>query len=403
LNSLGETRVGQEHQELVPTDAPDVIRGPQRILDAIGELLEHHVPDPVSLGLVDPLEVVAVEQHGRQRRARAALALHFDRELGLQPSAIGDLGQGIDAGESLEARVQFAHPRGDVLEVRLGALVLGDVEHRRETGGLIVPADLDTVRLDDAFRADLELHSRLRPEGIAEHPAAQLLGRTLEEPGRGRVGEQHRAVASEDHDTIGAVREHLAKPGFLLRERLQLALELALDSMAFERQPDRLLERGVVRALLDEVVAGPFLHRAQGHVFVIDVGHHDDRHVGRRLADLDHRVDPAGVGEIQVEQNDVGLAVAQASQRRVQRRNVLDVEVTRPAVAQPLLDQGGVGGVVLDEQCADRAHGHLLKTWPHGKGGPARCALPEVAAAERANLCAALATRCAITTLLTGV
>jgi hypothetical protein len=128
LEGLGEGSVGKEHDELVPTHSADVVGRPEGHLETARELLQDGVPGRMAQRLVDPLEVVAVEDDRREGAARSAPAPQFDRKLGLQPPSVQDLGQRIDARQLLQQLVLTLDPRAALLEVGLLALVSRDVE-----------------------------------------------------------------------------------------------------------------------------------------------------------------------------------------------------------------------------------------------------------------------------------
>ncbi len=66
--------VEQDHREFVAADAEQLLTPPQHRTDAAGDHLEHLVTDAVTVGVVDRLEVVDVEQ--RETHVDVALAEH---------------------------------------------------------------------------------------------------------------------------------------------------------------------------------------------------------------------------------------------------------------------------------------------------------------------------------------
>ena len=116
---------------------------------------------------------------------------------------------------------------------------------------------------------------------------------------------------------------------------------------------------GVVLAL-DEVVLRAPAHGVGGHVLVVEAGVHHDRRAPGHGVDGVEGGQPAGVGEREVEDGDVGEALAELGHGRAQRRDRGDVERAAAVllVAEGLAEEQRVGGVVLHEQDVEGGAGH---------------------------------------------
>jgi hypothetical protein len=69
--------LGQQDDELLSAVARDHVAGPDAGEQPPGHLLEHRVADGVAEAVVDPLEVVGVQDDDRQRPPRAPATLHL--------------------------------------------------------------------------------------------------------------------------------------------------------------------------------------------------------------------------------------------------------------------------------------------------------------------------------------
>jgi hypothetical protein len=359
LQRFGEARVRQEHEELVSADPSDVIGGSQRLPEVRRELLERRITAGEPEVFVDLLEIVAVDQQGRERSVGSALPPKLDRELRGESAAIQELGQRIDARELLEARVQAAHPRGQCLELRVRALVIGDVEERHQPHRFLLPPPLDALDLEHAIAADRELLPRTRIEREAQAFAAEPADRRAHELFRRTIGEQHRARTRHDHEPFGALHHQRAKAGFALLQRAQPLLHRDPRDLSVQRAPDAALEQRSIGPPLHQEVLGASVRTAVDRVLVLGVGHDDDRHVGRRRAQPTDRIDAGRVRQIGIEQHDVESAGARSRNRLAQRAAMLDSERSLAGHGELGSYRADVVDVVLDQQCANRFHAPL--------------------------------------------
>lgn len=104
---------------------------------------------------------------------------------------------------------------------------------------------------------------------------------------------------------------------------------------------------------LDQVVLGAGGHRGGPEVLVVQPGQHHDRDGGVELGDAVQRVDPAGVGQVQIQQHAIGpggfqLAFGVRHRLRPHHPDVGD------RVGDEFLHQHRVAAVVLDQQHRQR-------------------------------------------------
>ena len=78
-----------------------------------------------------------------------------------------------------------------------------------------------------------------------------------------------------------------------------------LGALALDRVQHRALQHLGFDAPLDQVVLRSGGHRRHPEVLVGQSGQHDDRHVGVALRDAVERLDPVGVGKVEVQQHAV--------------------------------------------------------------------------------------------------
>jgi len=98
----------EQHQEFVAADAGHRVADTGQLAQALADLAQHGVTAAVSVGVVDRLEAVEVdEQHGQPGR-RAVHARHRGGELVLEHQPIGQLREGIVVGDLLQIGVGLA-------------------------------------------------------------------------------------------------------------------------------------------------------------------------------------------------------------------------------------------------------------------------------------------------------
>ena len=134
--------------------------------------------------------------------------------------------------------------------------------------------------------------------------------------------------------------------------RQRQADEPPLGALALDRVAHRLGQRLGVDVVLVEVVLRAGLHGLQRDLLVVEAGEHDDRDLGRGGAQPAHAVDAGGVRQRQVEQDEVGEAARDRLDRVAEPRDARDHRGLG-GLAQHLLHQPPVAGVVLDQQHAD--------------------------------------------------
>src|SRR3954452_2777428 len=98
-------RVGQQQQELLVAPARRDVLLAQAGGEAPRDLAQHRVAGGVAVGVVDGLEAVDVDQHGRQRAAMAARAGDRGAQHVVGVAAVGQAGEHVGAGELLELGV----------------------------------------------------------------------------------------------------------------------------------------------------------------------------------------------------------------------------------------------------------------------------------------------------------
>ncbi|GAA2771039.1 hypothetical protein GCM10020219_045320 [Nonomuraea dietziae] len=118
---------------------------------------------------------------------------------------------------------------------------------------------------------------------------------------------------------------------------------LALDGVA-----DGPGQQAGVDVLLDEEVLGALGHRRDAHVRVVEPGQHEHGDVGRHGQYLAQRLHAVGVGQRQVDEHALDVAVEALSGLG---------DAARPGdrgwllhLLEQLLDQEGVARVILDQQ-----------------------------------------------------
>ena len=88
-------RVGQDDGELVTADAEAAVPVAQGVADAVGHADEEAVSGRVTLGVVDDLEVVEVEEQQRDRHLVTAVDLQLPVELLLEGAMVAEAGQAV--------------------------------------------------------------------------------------------------------------------------------------------------------------------------------------------------------------------------------------------------------------------------------------------------------------------
>ena len=262
---------------------------------------------------------------GRAQRHRHRCGEHHVRRLLGHRAVIAQergLGQPARAG----ARGQ--------LQRRVGGELVGEGVAARDVGAGL--ARLGAARLD---------HQR-DPLG-AQH-LGHRVGDRVQQLVRGHVVGRGLGQALHAAQALGAV---LGGQSVALRGN-ELA-PMALGPPALDGVADRPPQELAVGAALDQVVLRAGVHGLERQRIVGVPAEHDDGHLRRRLEHGEQRLQAAGIGQLEVQQHAVGAgrpAPRDAGQALGQVASTLDLPSGR---AHERLDQGGVGGAVLDEEQVD--------------------------------------------------
>ena len=107
----------QDDCELFPTVPPDDVVFAHLIRDGLREGNQHRIAGGVAMRVVDRLEVVDIEQHKRQRRARAAGPHDGLSEGAVEGSPVADPGEWVDGSSGTNIHELVRLSLDDVLEV----------------------------------------------------------------------------------------------------------------------------------------------------------------------------------------------------------------------------------------------------------------------------------------------
>ncbi|MEZ4434416.1 MAG: hypothetical protein R3F65_18595 [bacterium] len=123
----------------------------------------------------------------------------------------------------------------------------------------------------------------------------------------------------------------------------------AEEALALDGIEDGALEAAGVAVAFDEVVLRARLHGAEAEGFVFDAGEHDDGDVGRVGDGGAERVEAAGVGQGEVEEDDVGHADGERLGELAEVAHMYDRKPPPPRPAEESAHDDGILRVVLDE------------------------------------------------------
>ena len=98
--------VDEDDRELLAAVARDEIHAPRQPPEFGGERLEDPVPEGVAVGVVDPLEVVDVQQQQRERLLVAIAAIEFVGQPLLEPAVVVQPGEAVGHRHALDGLVQ---------------------------------------------------------------------------------------------------------------------------------------------------------------------------------------------------------------------------------------------------------------------------------------------------------
>ncbi len=167
--AAGDVGVGQDQGELVAADARQDVAVAQDVAQRVADARQELVAGGVAEGVVDQLEAVQVEQHQRAGAAMAARAADLALELFLEAPAAEEARQRVAVGE--------------VLQLVLEALALGDVDGLQDDQPLAVGAEREARHGQGAdvvavamLEAQLARGGPAR-EDVVEHALARASGR----------------------------------------------------------------------------------------------------------------------------------------------------------------------------------------------------------------------------------
>ena len=126
---------------------------------------------------------------------------------------------------------------------------------------------------------------------------------------------------------------------------------------------DRPAEGVGVDLALRQVVLGPTLDRFDGGLGVVESGHDHDRTAGSLLRQHIDRDQTDRVGEAEIEEDAIEVAVVEALDRGAELGHPDDLELSGPVGREGLDHAAGVELVVLDDEDAD-----LRDPLVHGPG-----------------------------------
>jgi hypothetical protein len=231
------------------------------------------------------------------------------------------------------------------------------------------------AEVDHLDPADIRLGAHVAEVADLAHDVPDPLERALDRaqgvaPGVGgalRVGQEKLDVGEGRHervvDLVVEGHRHLAdRPEALGAHQVALGGHQGLAELPGPPDPlQHLGEQLTQRAILGEVIVRAAAERRRGQRLVAVRGHHHDRgRVGPGADGVEH-VEAAGVGELMVEQDHVGLGERLQGFPRAAHRGDRGV----PIGLQDPPGQSDHAGIVVDHQ-----HPHGLRAVSHVPGSP---------------------------------
>lgn len=122
-----------------------------------------------------------------------------------------------------------------------------------------------------------------------------------------------------------------------------------LGALALDRVQQRATQHFRLDAALDQVVLGAGGDCRRPEILVVEPGQHDDRHGGVQLGHAVQRVDPAGVGQVQIQQHAIGAGGFQLAFGVRHRLGPHHPDVGG-RVGDQVFHEHRVGAVVLDQE-----------------------------------------------------
>ncbi len=171
--------------------------------------------------------------------------------------------------------------------------------------------------------------------GLVQRPARHFLGDQIEK------GDVSRDVGADD----GFAYAIEGDEGALLFREQGLLHELALDGVA-QGAP----QAAGLYLSLDQVVLGAFLQRLRGQRFIVQSREHHQRNAGRGCMGPSYRTQTLGVGQPEVEQDDVDGMAGKMDLRLAHGDHVRHLDPVAPLLIEHLPEQPRVAGIVFDQE-----------------------------------------------------
>ena len=212
-----DTGVGQQQDEFVAALVTQRVVRMQVIGQTLGQLLEQLVPGAVSERIVDELETVEIDMHQRDGSSRPSGARQCELRAVAQQIAIGQVSQGVEIGEKLDAF--------------LSRLVCGEVAQDAdmlhdpgvlpdETDGQPLGKNVAVLAAADDFTLPVAVVQNVVPHDLIKRGvlfsrgqqtrilANHVVGRITRDFGEGAIDGQNMVVGVGDHDPFPSGLEH---------------------------------------------------------------------------------------------------------------------------------------------------------------------------------------------------
>ncbi len=175
---------------------------------------------------------------------------------------------------------------------------------------------------------------------------------------------------------LGSVEQAVARQGNRLERVSEVVADDAeeerlevLDVLPLDRVADGARQEGVIGLALHEVLLRPGAHARERGVEVGLSAQHDNRQVRVVAREPLERLEPVGVGQAQVEEDNLDVAALEAGHGGLERRDPLHDVRARDRVAQDLAKEARVRLVVFDQKDANAAHSAPSTFCPSVRGG----------------------------------
>ena len=230
----------EQDRELVSTEASGGVGLPERVLQALADLVEHPVTGGVTERVVDRLEVVQVHEQDGDREVVARLPLDHVLDAVLEQRPVRQAGDRVVEGLVLELlleRLAFGHVTR-VEDDPLHVLVVQQVRPKGLDVQPVVVAVLHAelgeprvgVALTPAGREELQ-HARsiLRLDQDGELRPLQLAGLVAEHAFDRRADVSDLGVGLDDHDHVRRVLDQRGESRLALPDEQDLGRERAIE------------------------------------------------------------------------------------------------------------------------------------------------------------------------------